>query len=230
MVIVWLEPSASATSCRARSVQTSVTAAVSSAGSGVIPDAPLLSSSTVSLVDMQPSLSTRSKLTLVASASWSRSGARVDHGVGGDHHQHRGQAGCEHRRPLGHAAHGPAVADGDGLLGHGVGGHDRLGRGATAVGGQVLHQGGDRGGDLVHRQPDADQPGGADGDVDRPDVVARPPAGRRPPARRSGACRRSRRDRCRRWPRRSSRSPPAGSGRRAPAGTTAPARPGPGCW
>ena len=161
---------------------------------------------------MQPSLSTRSKLIPVAVGELAGQRARFDHGVGGDHHQHGGQAGRQHRGALRHPAHRPAV------VGRTVACLATVSVvmiawaacGAT-VDGQVLHQGGDRGGDLVHRQPDADQSGGADGDVDAADVVAgrlqrtgRLLGGR-------GACRRSRPGRCRRWPRRSSRSRPAGS-------------------
>src|SRR5215467_4192772 len=62
-------PSASAWSCRARSAQTSVSTPVNSPMLGRTPDAPLASSSTVSLVDMQPSVSSRSKVTLVAARS-----------------------------------------------------------------------------------------------------------------------------------------------------------------
>ncbi len=69
-----LAPSASAWSWRARSAQTSVSTAANSATPGEVPAAPLASSSTVSLVDMQPSVSSRSKVTRVASRSaWSSS-------------------------------------------------------------------------------------------------------------------------------------------------------------
>ncbi len=63
------EPSASRTSCWARSWQTAVTAAVSASGDGVVPDAPPASRTTVSLVDMHPSESSRSKVTRVAARS-----------------------------------------------------------------------------------------------------------------------------------------------------------------
>ena len=68
-MIILLAPSASSWSCRARSAQTSVSIRVKSASSGVTPEAPLAISSTVSLVDMHPSVSSRSKLARVASRS-----------------------------------------------------------------------------------------------------------------------------------------------------------------
>ncbi len=69
MRISLLAPSASPMSCRARSAQTSWTASANSAYSGETSQAPEASSSTVSLVDMQPSESTRSKVERVASRS-----------------------------------------------------------------------------------------------------------------------------------------------------------------
>jgi hypothetical protein len=68
----WCAPSASATSWRARLAHTSVTALVSSSRPAVTPDAPDASRTTVSLVDMHPSESTRSKVTAVADRrTWS---------------------------------------------------------------------------------------------------------------------------------------------------------------
>src|SRR3712207_2235253 len=64
-----VEPSASASSCIARSVAAAVSASVTSSALGVTPLAPLARTTTVSLVDRQPSESTRSKLTLVACLS-----------------------------------------------------------------------------------------------------------------------------------------------------------------
>src|SRR3954463_4525174 len=61
-----VEPSASASSCIARSVHAAVSASVNSSAGGRIPLAPLAMTRTVSLVDRQPSESTRSKLTPVA--------------------------------------------------------------------------------------------------------------------------------------------------------------------
>ena len=66
-MIILPAPSASSWSWRARSVHTSVSIAVKSASSGAAPEAPLASSSTVSLVDMQPSVSIRSNEVRVAS-------------------------------------------------------------------------------------------------------------------------------------------------------------------
>src|SRR5690625_1942336 len=65
----WLAPSASATSWRARSALTARTASVSSRMSGATPLAPEAIRITVSLVDMQASESTRSKVAAVASRS-----------------------------------------------------------------------------------------------------------------------------------------------------------------
>src|SRR3954447_2388603 len=59
----FVEPSASASSCIARSVAAAVSASVSSSAVGVTPLAPLATASTVSLVDRQPSESTRSTPT-----------------------------------------------------------------------------------------------------------------------------------------------------------------------
>src|SRR5271165_59505 len=78
IVIIFSAPSASSWSCRARSAHTSVSARMNSFFSGDTPAAPLAISSTVSLVDMQPSVSSRSKFTAVAerSAASSSAGAR----------------------------------------------------------------------------------------------------------------------------------------------------------
>ncbi len=61
-VIRLVTPSASACICSARSRHTRVSAAVNTAGSASTPDAPEASTSTVSLVDIEPSTSSRSKL------------------------------------------------------------------------------------------------------------------------------------------------------------------------
>ena len=66
IAISWSAPSASLRSCIARSVHAWVSASVKSAGVGVMPLAPLAITVTVSLVDMQPSESRRSKETRVA--------------------------------------------------------------------------------------------------------------------------------------------------------------------
>lgn len=62
-------PSASTSSCRVRSPHTSVSRAVNSSSSGTAPAAPEASSRTVSLVDMHPSESSRSRVTAVAARS-----------------------------------------------------------------------------------------------------------------------------------------------------------------
>ncbi len=64
-----LAPSASPISWRARSSQTVRTASAKASYAGTWPEAPEASSSTVSLVDMQPSESTRSKVVRVAERS-----------------------------------------------------------------------------------------------------------------------------------------------------------------
>src|SRR3954470_7404917 len=64
-----VEPSASASSCIARSVAAAVSASVISSADAVTPLAPLAMTTTVSLVDRQPSESTLSTLTLVARSS-----------------------------------------------------------------------------------------------------------------------------------------------------------------
>ncbi len=102
-----------------------VSASVRSGSDGVMPLEPLAITVTVSLVDMQPSESRRSKLTRVAARSAASRSARRRDGVGGEDDEHRGQLGREHAGALGHAADAPAGALDDGLLGHGVGGHDR---------------------------------------------------------------------------------------------------------
>ena len=70
-------PAPSASSCiwRARSAQTPVSSPANSPGSGRTPDAPLASSRTVSLVDMQPSVSSRLKVWPVAARSAASSSA-----------------------------------------------------------------------------------------------------------------------------------------------------------
>ena len=132
MAISWSAPSASASSCMARSVQARVTASVRSGSDGVMPEAPLASRATVSLVDMQPSESSRSKVTRVAARrAWSRSPA-VGDGVGGEDDEHGGQLRREHAGALGHPADRPAGALDDDLLADRVGGHDRV-RGVVAA-------------------------------------------------------------------------------------------------
>ena len=75
IVIIFSAPSASSWSCRARSAHTSVSVSVNSRLSADTPAAPLAISSTVSLVDMQPSVSSRSKVIAVAVRSAASSSA-----------------------------------------------------------------------------------------------------------------------------------------------------------
>ena len=77
MVIIFCAPSASSWSWRARSAHTSVSVTVNSPRSGRTPVAPLAISSTVSLVDMQPSVSSRSKVSATADRSAASSSAAV---------------------------------------------------------------------------------------------------------------------------------------------------------
>ena len=135
-------PSASACSCAHRSSQTRSTASSSSAWRGAIPLAPEASSSTVSLVEQQPSMSSRSKVRAVARRSAWSSAAGVGDRVGGEHAQHGGQRRRQHARALGHAADGPVVRMVQrNLFGHRVGGHDGV-RGLVAAGqpaGHLVH-------------------------------------------------------------------------------------------
>ncbi len=103
-----------------------------SSGSGTTPDAPDASSVTWSLVDMQPSESSRSKLTRVAAREGGIQFCGRNVGVGRDHDQHRREARREHARTLRHAADGVvggrrAVAGAHRALRLAVGGHDRKG-------------------------------------------------------------------------------------------------------
>ena len=127
--------------------QTAVTASANSSGPGATPQAPLAISSTVSLVDMQPSESIRSKVVAVAARSAASQRGRVDDGVGGEHDEHGRQRRREHAGALGHAADDPAVAGlHEDLLADRVGGHDRVGRVGAAVGRQGSGGRGDTGG------------------------------------------------------------------------------------
>ena len=130
----WWRPRRRPTSWRARSSHTAVTAASRSSCAGAVPEAPLASSSTVSLVDMQPSVSTRSKVTRVAlrstessvAASATASVVTTTSMVASD--------GASMPAPL---AMPPTVKPSPvavASLGHRVGGHDGLGRFGSAVG------------------------------------------------------------------------------------------------
>ena len=199
-------PSASACNCAHRSSHTRSTASSSSAWLGVISLAPEASSSTVSLVEQLPSTSRRSKVSAVGVAQRVVQRGGVGDGIGGDDAQHGGQRRRQHARTLGHAADGPVVAVVQrNLFGHGVGGHDGA-RGLLAAGQparHLVHDLGDAGQHLVHRQPVADQPGRADRDLDGPGFGA--PVGQRGGDGLGGGVGvlEALRARCRRWRRRS---------------------------
>ena len=165
----WSTPSASSTSCRARSAQTDSTATSSASSPGSTPDAPEASSSTVSLVDMQPSESTRSNVVLVAgrstassrSAGTTASVVRTTSMVA--------SPGASMPAPLAMPpTRKPPAPTASDCLGTDVGGHDRASRVVGAGHGEQRHGRVDPGEQPVDRQPVADQAGRADGDVDRP--------------------------------------------------------------
>ncbi len=167
MAIVLLAPSASCCICLARSAQAAVSSLAKSPGSGWTAAAPLASSSTVSLVDMQPSVSSRSKVVLhrLPQRGVQLRGAQI--GVGGEHDQHGGQRRRQHGRALGHAAHRVAGPGHAARLRDGVGGPDRIRRRGAAVGRCGRHRRVHAGQQPVHRQPVADQAGRADRDLPR---------------------------------------------------------------
>ena len=147
-------------------------------------------------------------------------GRRRQVGVGGQHHQHRGERRGEHRRALRHAADLVAgAADGAGLR-HRVGGPDRVRRGQPAVGCGLRGRGG-------RRRPAACPAAAArrSGRSSRPRPRRRRCRAGRPGARRSGGCPGSQPGRCTRWRRRSSARPRGPRRRPGPAGSTARARP-----
>ena len=170
-----LAPSASCCICRARSAQAPASSAANSAGSGRTPEAPLASSSTVSLVDMQPSVSSRSNVVAHRAAQRGVQLAGRQVGVGGEHDQHGGQRRGQHGGALGHAADRrsrcPATAQ---VLGTVSVVRMASAAAGAAVRGRRGHRGVDPGQQLVHGQPLADQAGRADGDLARADS----PAGR----------------------------------------------------
>ena len=136
IAISWSAPSASLSSCMARSVQAWVSASVKSAGDGVIPLAPLASTVTVSLVDMQPSESSRSKLTRVAARRASSSSAAGTTASVVMTTSMVASCGASMPAPLAIPPMLQPAPSTMHLLAHRVGGHDRLGGVLPAVGGQ----------------------------------------------------------------------------------------------
>ena len=128
-----VDPSASASSCIARSVAAAVSASVNSSADGVTPLAPLASTITVSLVERQPSESTRSKDRLVAvfSAACSVCGSTTASVVRTTSIVAR--LGASMPAPLAMPPTVQPVALLHGGLRHAVGGHDRPGRVRSAV-------------------------------------------------------------------------------------------------
>ena len=196
----WSAPSASATSCRARS------SADLGHGIGEVVGAGRRRPRRRRPAARRCRWSTCSRRSRPG-RRWSRSRARsassrsaaVDDGVGGEHDEHRGQRRGEHAGALGHAADRPAVALATACLATvSVVMIASAASGPPSVG-QRGGGGVDAGEQQVHRQPLADQPGRADDDV----------AGARCRARRAdvlgGArgCPGSPGRRCRRWRRRS---------------------------
>ena len=139
-------------------------------GVGCRSEAPLASSSTVSLVDMQPSASIRSKVTRTAARSAASRAVVVGDGVGGDHDEHGGHRRGEHARALGDPADRPAAASASAaclatvsvvMIAVAAAARPRRRRPAPR------RPRVDAGQQLAHRQQLADQAGGADRDVDR---------------------------------------------------------------
>ena len=117
---------------------------------------------TVSLVDMQPSESMRSNVVRGGGAQHAVEHARLDHGVGRHHDEHRRQGrarACRRPWPCRRRSsrRGPT-----GLLVHGVGGLDGDGGVLTAVGRQRRRGCVDAGEQEVHGEQLADEAGGAD--------------------------------------------------------------------
>ena len=106
----WSAPSASRSSCWARSWHRVATPAANSSYDGWTPLAPDAISTTASLVDMQPSESSRSKVTRRRRTQRLVGVGCIDVGVSRQEDQHRGQSGREHAGALGHPADRPAVA------------------------------------------------------------------------------------------------------------------------
>ena len=170
IAISWSAPSASASSCIARSVQARVSAAVKSSADGVMPLAPLARTVTVSLVDMQPSESSRSKLTRVAARSAaSRSAAGTTASVVSTTSM-VASWGASMPAPLAMPADAPAGPLDDDLLADRVGGHDGGGRVGAAGRVEGVVRRVDAGQDLVAVVDEPDQAGGADDDVEGADA------------------------------------------------------------
>ena len=166
MAMSWWAPSASATSWRARSAQTTVTASVSAGGSTSTADAPdamqehrVVGRLAAVGVDAVEGRERRRAQRLVH-------GGGVGRGVGDQDDEHRRQRRREHARALRHPPDRPAVALERRGLGVGVGGDDRGGGIVVAVGRERGRRGRDARADPVHREQLADEPRGADGDVD----------------------------------------------------------------
>ena len=120
-------PSASSTICSASDRQASVQGGGQTRPATALAPSPLASTSTVSLVEVQPSTVIVLNEAATASRSAACSVAGVDGGVGRADGEHGGHVRRQHGGALGHAADGEPVAGDDDLLGHGVGRHDGLG-------------------------------------------------------------------------------------------------------
>jgi hypothetical protein len=80
----------------------------------------------------------------------------VERVIGGDHGEHRGEAGVDHPGALRHPADREALAAHDGLLRARVGGEDRLGRRGAPLGPERLRRAADPVEDPGQRQRHAD--------------------------------------------------------------------------
>ena len=165
MRISLLAPSASATSCRARSAHTAVTAWSRSSYAGC-------RTGRAAREQQHGVVRRRAAVAVDAIEGDARGRAQhgverggVGHGVGRDHDEHRGQRRGEHARALRHPADDEAVAAGRRELRHRVGRHDRacsvrpaVGRGAGEGARQPVEE-------PVGGQTLADETGGAHRDV-----------------------------------------------------------------
>ena len=180
---------------RRERTQASSSAGPSAAGDGLAPR-PLASTSTVSLVDVDPStvIVLNDAATASASAVVQRGG--VDRGVGRAQGEHGGHVRRQHGGTLGHAPHREPVADHDDLLAHGVGRHDGPGRqGGVVLRATACHD--DRlelREDVVDGERDADQ-----ARLAHQDLVGDRTRSRRRPPRTAARRRRARVRRWRRW-------------------------------